>query len=221
LRFSLSVALQNFSTGKRIAGRRVSRASAFQVVPRQHRFPGSPTRHAGGGAGVGAMVGEKAPPPYTCKVCKKTFTHAPAHVQHERAHMATGAPSPDAAGKGAAAPPAGWLREVKPHKDPNKPGTVVYKQQLAPEGGGKPVVLRSAADAERWLAAQEGSALPAMSDFDFTAPAATKADDEATGKEQADAEGVAGGDKNEPMPDKKSPPPEKVQLQRTRSRARA
>ena len=167
------------------------------------------------------MVGEKAPPPYTCKVCKKTFTHAPAHVQHERAHMATGAPSPDAAGKGAAAPPAGWLREVKPHKDPNKPGTVVYKQQLAPEGGGKPVVLRSAADAERWLAAQEGSALPAMSDFDFTAPAATKADDETTGKEQADAEGVAGGDKNEPMPDKKSPPPEKVQLQRTRSRARA
>lgn len=147
------------------------------------------------------VLGEKAPL-YTCKFCKKTFTHAPAHVQHERAHAAAGAPAPDSSGGVAAA----WVREVKPQKDASKPAAVVYRQQHAPEGG-RGAVLRSVADAEKWLAAQEGPSLT-IADFDFTPLSAVKLDGAAAAKEEQDAppkgqDGAAA--KDEAMPDSPLP----------------
>ena len=149
------------------------------------------------------VMGEKAPL-YTCKFCKKTFTHAPAHVQHERAHAAAGALAPDSSGGSSAI----WVREVKSQKDASKPAAVVYRQQHAPQGGNG-AVLRSVADAEKWLATQEGPSPLSLADFDFSPSGTVKPDGTAAAKEHKEAppKGLGGAvAKDEAMPD--SPPPQ-------------
>ena len=141
------------------------------------------------------MVLGEIVPLYTCKFCKKTFTHAAAHMQHERAHAAAGASAPDSSGGSSA---ISWVREV----------VVVYRQQHAPQGG-TGAVLRSVADAEKWLATQEAPSSLSLADFDFSPLGAAKPDGTAAAKEQKEAspKGMGGAvAKDEAMPD--SPPPQ-------------
>jgi hypothetical protein len=123
---------------------------------------------------------------YRCKYCSKCFTHAPALVQHERAHVQQmHSPDPQSRIYSSAEgrslldhppPPAptGWLREVKPRKDSTRKDVIYSRREGS--GSDRPALyLRSLSEATRWLQTNPDCGLT-LDDFDFVVRKSDKAE---------------------------------------------